>query len=251
MLDRIQLKQTAKGIIRGARVSPYLFTLLYLGIFFFLDSLNVYISGSLVSDLQAVLPELALPGFLLLPLRFDPTLVIFVSVLVSLLSSVLAAGHILYQLGINRGETMGYTSLFDGFAFIGKVILLNLAVSLSVFLWMLLFVFPGVIAAYRLRFAMHNLCENPEIGVMEAMSLSTLQTQGHKMDLFVLDVTFLGWELLCFLTLGILNIWIAPYIAQTNVCYFQQLKQLKGVGWFPGREDDTEEEDGGPFDTKF
>ena len=53
----------------------------------------------------------------------------------------------------------------------------------------------------------------------------------YKGDLFLLDLTFIGWNLLCSLTLGILSIWIAPYIIQTNIGYFQEIKRIKGIGW--------------------
>lgn len=90
---------------------------------------------------------------------------------------------------------------------------------------------PVIIAGYRYRFAIYNLCENPDIGVMEAISMSKAQTAGYKGDLFLLDLTFIGWNLLCSLTLGILSIWIAPYIIQTNIGYFQEIKRIKGIGW--------------------
>lgn len=250
MLDRIQLKRQAKELTRSARVSAYLFTLLYLVIVDGLSAINIYVNGGIVEDLQALqlyYPELQTPEVLLAAKEIPGTVVIFVAVLVALLTAVLNAGYILYHLGVRRGEEMGFTTLFDGFAFVGKVILLNLAVTASVWLWSMLLVIPGIIAAYRLRFAVHNLCENPEIGVMEAMSLSTLQTQGHKMDLFVLDLTFLGWQLLSFLTLGILNIWVTPYVQQTNVGYFRQLKQMKGVGWFPPQDGGAKD----PYDPEF
>lgn len=60
------------------------------------------------------------------------------------------------------------------------------------------------------------------MGVMEAISMSKAQTAGYKGDLFLLDLTFIGWNLLCSLTLGILSIWIAPYIIQTNIGYFRR-----------------------------
>ena len=60
-------------------------------------------------------------------------------------------------------------------------------------------------------------------------------------ELFLLDLTFIGWNLLCSLTLGILSIWIAPYIIQTNIGYFQEIKRIKGIGWQarPEQPDDT------------
>ena len=57
----------------------------------------------------------------------------------------------------------------------------------------------------------------------------------------MLDLSFLGWSILCWLTLGILNIWIAPYKEQANVGYFQEIKKVKGIGYQPpqdGGEDD-------------
>ena len=66
-------------------------------------------------------------------------------------------------------------------------------------------------------------------------------TGGTDNHLFLLDLTFIGWNLLCSLTLGILSIWIAPYIIQTNIGYFQEIKRIKGIGWQarPEQPDDT------------
>ena len=144
---------------------------------------------------------------------------------------LLGAGYCLYQLGIRRGEEMPYLTLFDGFSFTGKLILLALVRYIFVFLWSMLFIIPGIIAAYRYRFAVYNLCENPEMGVMDAINMSKAQTAGFKWQLFVLDLSFLGWQILCGLTLGILSIWIQPYRAQTDIGFFQQIKAIKGIGW--------------------
>ena len=238
MIDRIQLKSEAKEIVRSARVSAYLFTLLYLAIVTGLTLIDAYMSGTVPAYMELYFPGMPVPEFFARVAELPGTVVLFVSVMVWLLTTVLLAGHALYHLGIHRGEEMGYTTLFDGFSFVGKVILLQLIMTLFISLWSMLFVIPGVIASYRYRFALYNLCENPEMGVMEALAMSCTQTQGHKMDLFVLDLTFVGWKVLSLLTLGIGDIWITPYIMQTNMGYFQQIKQMKGVGWFPPREDD-------------
>ena len=83
-----------------------------------------------------------------------------------------------------------------GFTFAGKVIALYIVEGFFVALWSMLFVIPGIIAAYRYSFAMLNLCENPELGVMEALNLSKQQTNGYKMQLFLLQLSFIGWSLL-------------------------------------------------------
>ena len=245
MLNRVNLKREAKEVVRNARVSAYLFTILYLVIINVLDLCDLYVNATIPAYMERYFPGAAVPEIFARASELPTTVVLFVSVMVWLLSSVLLAGHTLYHLGVRRGEEMSYSSLFDGFSFVGKVILLQLVMNAFVMLWSFAFVIPGIIALYRYRFAMYNLCENPEIGVMEAITLSTRQTQGYKMDLFVLDITFLGWSMLGMLTMGIANIWVTPYITQTDLGYFQQIKQMKGIGWFPPREDDFTAQD--PF----
>ena len=73
----------------------------------------------------------------------------------------------------------------------------------------MLFVIPGIIAAYRYSFAMLNLCENPELGVMEALNLSKQQTNGYKMQLFLLQLSFIGWYLLAAAVMWVY--WAAVY----------------------------------------
>jgi hypothetical protein len=99
-------------------------------------------------------------------------------------------------MAIRRGERAEYLTLFDGFSFVGKVIGLNIVMGFFIVLWAMLFVIPGIIAMYRYRFALYNLFENPGIGVMEALDMSKRQTQGYKSQLFMLDLSYIGWGIL-------------------------------------------------------
>ena len=231
LLDRISLKREAKDIVRCARVSAYGFTLLFLAISWLLNGLSDFVSLNEELVYNIYYTTGVDLSFLILHRAFSPLLVTFVTVIVALLDVLLGAGYCLYQLGIRRGEEMPYLTLFDGFSFTGKLILLALVRYIFVFLWSMLFIIPGIIAAYRYRFAVYNLCENPEMGVMDAINMSKAQTAGFKWQLFVLDLSFLGWQILCGLTLGILSIWIQPYRAQTDIGFFQQIKAIKGIGW--------------------
>lgn len=121
---------------------------------------------------------------------------VFLVALTLMLSVVLDAGFVLYCMAVRRGERAEYLILFDGFAFAGKVILLVIVEWIFVALWSMLFVIPGVIALYRYRFALYNLLENPELGVMEALSMSKRQTKGFKGQIFMLDLSYLGWGIL-------------------------------------------------------
>ena len=241
LLDRISLKREAKDVVKCARVSAYGFTLLFLAISWLLNGLSDFVSLNEELVYNIYYTTGVDLSFLILHRTFPPLLVTFVTVIVALLGVLLGAGYCLYHLGIRRGEEMPYLTLFDGFSFTGKLILLALVRYIFVFLWSMLFIIPGIIAAYRYRFAVYNLCENPEMGVMDAINMSKAQTAGFKGTLFVLDLSFLGWSILCWLTLGILSIWIAPYREQANVGYFQEIKKVKGIGYQPpqdGGEDD-------------
>lgn len=235
MPDRIQIKEEAKQVIRGAQVNPYLVSLIAMAVTWLLDNLNLTVNASTYMDqILELYPELygVLPN---IP-AFPALLVTFVGVVAWLATVILNAGWSVYHLGVRQGREMPFSSLLAGFNFLGKLILLNVVMYIFVFLWSLLFFIPGIIAQYRYRFAVYNLCENPDIGVMEAISMSKAQTAGFKGTLFVLDLSFIGWNLLCWLTLGILNIWIAPYKEQANVGYFQEIKRVKGIGFQPGPE---------------
>lgn len=169
-IDRPRRKWEAAELLRTAQVSPKAMTALYMAILIVLSLIEL-VPGS---------------GF------FN----IFISILSSLLASVLGAGFILYCMAIYRGERAEYLTLFDGFSFVGKIILLEIVTSFFIILWSMLFVIPGIIAAYRYRFASFNLYENPGIGVMEALDMSKRQTYGYKWQLLVLDLSYFGWALL-------------------------------------------------------
>ena len=169
-IDRKQCKWEAAELLRDAQVSPKAMTALYMGLLIVLNLFSALVDTGFFS--------------------------IFISILVSLLSTVLATGFALYCMAVRRGERAEYLTLFDGFSFVGKIIVLELVMSLFISLWSMLFVIPGIVAAYRYRFAVYNLCENPGIGVMEALDMSKRQTLGYKSQLFMLDLSYFGWNFL-------------------------------------------------------
>ena len=171
LIDRKQLKQDMKDLLADAQVSPRSMTVLYLGLSLVLSMVDTLAGNSgLLST--------------------------FLTILTSLLGMVLSAGFVLYCMAIRRGERAEFLTLFDGFSFVGKLIGLNLLMYLFIALWTMLFVVPGIIAAYRYRFALFNLYENPGISVFEALNMSKRQTYGYKSQLFMLDLSYLGWTLL-------------------------------------------------------
>lgn len=232
MLDRKLLKSQAREINRSAFVSAYLFSLIYLIIDVVLRVIDAYVSNAIPTYISEFYPYMAVPAFLN-HAPYPRMLVTFIGLLVWFLGAVLSAGYVLYCMGVRQRRQMPYATLFDGFGFVGKLILVNLVMYIFITLWTILLIVPGIIAFYRYRFAVYNLCENPDIGVMEAIEMSKVQTSGFKWELFVLDLSFLGWDILSSFTAGLLMIWLLPYMQQTNLGYFQEIKQIKQVGYFP------------------
>ena len=78
---------------------------------------------------------------------------------------------------------------------------------------------------YAYRMVPYIIQEYPELTPREALKLSREMMRGHKWNLFVLDLTFMGWVLLTILTLGIGGLWLTPYMQTTVAHYYEDLKQ--------------------------
>ena len=185
LIDRKGMKAEVREMLSGAQVSPRAITALYCGLLRVLNMVSAFAGDT---------------GFLST----------FVTILTSLLNVILGAGFAMYCMAIRRGERAEYITLFDGFSFVGKLIGLTIVTALFIWLWSMLFIIPGIIAAYRYRFAPYNLYENPGIGVMEALEMSKRQTMGYKGQLFALGLSYLGWTLLASL----------PAIVEVGMLYY-------------------------------
>lgn len=126
---------------------------------------------------------------------------------------------------------------FDDFLSAFKV---NFLVGLFTFLWSLLFVIPGIIKGISYSMAMYILAENKGKSALECINESKAMTEGHKMELFVLSLSFFGWILLTGITFGIASIWVIPYMQATMTNAYQSLKSSAPVVEIPVVEAFTE-----------
>lgn len=97
--------------------------------------------------------------------------------------------------------------------------------DLFTFLWSLLFIIPGIIKAYEYYMVPYILSENPDIDYRDALQLSRSMMDGHKFSLFVLEWSFIGWELLGILCCGIGLLFVNPY---KNATYAELYAVLRG-----------------------
>lgn len=98
------------------------------------------------------------------------------------------------------------------------------------FLWCLLLIIPGIIKMYSYAMTYYIAEDYPELDANKCIDKSKEMMDGYKFDLFLLHLSFLGWALLCILTLGIGALWLRPYIATSEVVFYERLKEIKGIG---------------------
>lgn len=97
--------------------------------------------------------------------------------------------------------------------------------GMLIFLWSLLFVIPGIIASYRYAMTPYILAENMDLSVMEAISESKRLMKGNKLRLFFMELSFLGWQILCVLTLGIASLWVGPYMEAAKAAFYREISE--------------------------
>ena len=101
--------------------------------------------------------------------------------------------------------------------------------DLYLILWGLLFVIPGIVKSYEYRMIPYLLAEHPEMTKQEAFARSKEMMNGQKWRAFVLELSFLGWDLLSLLTLGILGtFYVGPYRHMTNAALYEALQYGNG-----------------------
>ena len=116
------------------------------------------------------------------------------------------------------------TRPFAVFNHYGRWLGASLLVALFVFLWSLLLVIPGIVKAYSYAMTPYILHDNPEMGVSDSLRRSQQMMKGFKTKLFLLDLSFIGWLLLGFITFGIGLLWVCPYMATARAKFYEELK---------------------------
>ena len=125
-----------------------------------------------------------------------------------------------------RPEAKDAFSGFDDFWAAFKVTFL---VGLFTYLWSLLFVIPGIVKSLSYSMSTYILAENKGKSALACINESKEMTKGHKMELFVLGLSFIGWGFLCGITLGIASIWVIPYMQATYANVYNSLKPVPPV----------------------
>ena len=246
--NRIEAKVAAKTSMRLTRPSVMLVTLVHLLLTTVLTLVLLNLIYNPLADIYVHVEirnyELEETLEYILQTHFSGVVIFSLLYLfLQIYSSVMDVGYTSYGLRMARGEQPGFINLFDGFAKLGRVLWMNLLIWLYTMLWSLLAMVPAVFVAfgilywdwnmntftgvytllvlagvavrviitYRYRLAAYFLIDDPACTAREAIRRSKEAMRGWKMELFTLDISFIGWYYLSVITAGILLIWLLPY----------------------------------------
>lgn len=139
------------------------------------------------------------------------------------LSGVMALGESRYNLNLIDRKEAEVRDLFTQFYRFKDAFVMEGLRTLFITLWSLLLVIPGIVASYSYAMAPYILLEDPYCSGSEALARSKAMMYGNKLDLFLLDLSFFGWTLLCLLTGGIGYLWLNPYQKASRASFYRSL----------------------------
>lgn len=199
MLTRAELKQQAKAQLKGNLGMLLLCMLVYVLVCFAVSLIGGFIFSK-VPVLLYVVTYVVVPPILI--------------------------GYYMVYLQATYGEKPQVATLFRPYKECWvQSILLNLLVTIFTFLWTLLLIVPGIIKTFSYSQAMYILAENPDMSAKEAINESKQIMDGHKLDLFVLHLSFIPWQLLSIVTFGLAYIYVAPYMTLTITNFYHNVKR--------------------------
>ena len=219
--DRPTLKQHAKRCMKAAAPNIYLVSILCL----VLTNAPTYVTEgpTLRLMLQANSPEQALEIYRNGGLSGGAALTLAVMAM-NIFLGLVQCGWKLYCLRASREEDTGsFETLFVCFKQFWRFFCVQLLIELFVMLWTFLFIIPGIIAAYSYSQTFYIMLDHPDLSPLEAIRASKQLMRGHKFEYFTLQLSFFGWAFLSVFTLGLLEIWLQPYMQVTFAGYYNAL----------------------------
>ena len=222
MWNRSELKEKAKGKLKGFYWQAFLVSLILVITGGSHNRLDLGGSGSSTGTTNGG-GEFAL----------EIALIAVVGVLVFLalrifLGYILEVGGRKYFIELRKGNSeISYLLKYFDKKHYQNIIITLLYRGIYIFLWSLLLIIPGIIKMYQYRFVPYILAENPDLKDNRALELSKEMTDGEKMDIFVLDLSFLGWFFLGALFFGIGVLFVQPYYDAVNAELYEKLKSRK------------------------
>lgn len=151
------------------------------------------------------------------------------SLVAFLLGGTIHLGYAQFLLKQHDGGNPEFSDLFSQFHRFGTGFAQAFLRNLYTFLWSLLLVIPGIVKSYSYAMTPFILAENPDMSASEAIRRSMVLMDGHKIELFCLDLTFIGWDILAAITLNLGHLALNPYKNAARAAFYRQLTAPRGT----------------------
>jgi uncharacterized membrane protein len=142
-----------------------------------------------------------------------------------LLAGLLSLGLVIFNLNVLRKQKSDIGDLFAGANQYTNATLTNFVMGIFIFFWALLLIIPAIIKSYSYAMTMYIRKDNPEIGVLDAITESRNMMNGKKWKLFCLNFSFIGWAILSIFTFGIGLLWLLPYMNMSTAAFYENAKK--------------------------
>ena len=149
-----------------------------------------------------------------------------------IISPIIRFSLVKTYLKVSRDQPFSLKEFFKGlidFRYTDKIVWLNILISVFTSLWSILLIIPGIIKSYSYSMAFYIMADNPSMKSMEALKESQKMMDGHKWELFILDLSFIWWNLLAAITFGVAYIYVGPYYEATRTNFYNYLKEKEQV----------------------
>lgn len=206
MQSSVTYKRAAKESLCGQWGTSAVFTLVFFVIVYAVAFVASLVGGTSDSEMPMAMNPVVLAAQILIVLP-------------------LTYAYMVAFLGASRGEQVRTGMLAAGFNDYLRVVGTLLLRNVYVWLWTLLLVVPGIVKYYSYAMTEYVLADYPELSYNAAIERSMAMMKGHKMELFLLTLTFIGWWIVCAFTLGIAMLWVHPYFNVTVAKFYEDLKQ--------------------------
>lgn len=148
-----------------------------------------------------------------------------ISTLITLAQGIVMACYLKYILDFVRTGNFNSSTIIDTLKAKWKELLIaTLVGTIVIAIGFVLLIIPGIIMALAYSMAMFIIVDN-DISGSDALKASKEMMRGHKLDYFIFGLSFIGWFLLVPFTLGLLLIWLIPYMTVANTLFYERLKE--------------------------
>ena len=124
-----------------------------------------------------------------------------------------------------RGEDADMKKLGEPFGDYARYLIGIVLMGIYTFLWSLLLLVPGIIKSISYSMTYYIMRENPGMSGEQAIQRSMAMMRGHKMQYFLLILSFIGWAIMALIPAGLGFIWLIPYMYTAQAAFYEELKK--------------------------